>query len=399
MAKTKKRIFSAHPVIALDSSLNESLRRKLRERIRLYDYKVIDLRVTREAIPFGTNVVGLFTRNVTHSHVFRDLQKKGCKVVRCGGRFKIPDWDDVVPAILFDIAAAGRLAAEHFAERQFKEVAFIGNYPWRDSPLLYNSFRDRALELGLKCHLLQIKKPSSIAHEQSKEKFGDKMVQIRKWLKKIPKPIGIFTYHDNHAALIYITASIAGFKVPENVALMGLGNDLSICDSLPVPLSSIDMNEDELTRHAVDNLISLLEKGPFKHDPIFIRPKGVVTRQSTNLLAIPDPMVAHALRFIWEHFAEQISIDDIAKEIGVARRTLTRKFRQHLGYSINYELRRKRLKKSCELLLGTRMTIADIAAAAGFPSTPYFHIVFRNAFGMTPGNFRKRQMDKNAKAI
>lgn len=391
MPNKRNKNLSAPPVIAMNPYMSLALRKEVSERIRYYGYKVIDLKLTRNAIPPGTNIVGLVTQHFPYESLVKDFLKRGWKIVRCGP-ISFIDENGIIPEVVIDYAAVGKLAAEHFAERQYKDVAFVGNDPWANKPILYNAFHKRALELGCKCHLLQVKKSPNISKKDIEKKNEDRMLQIQEWLEQIPKPVGIFTYHDKHAALIYLTATLAGIQVPERVSILGLGNEIETCESLPVTLSSIDVNDAEMGRCAVDVLIKLINGETVPDSLTYIQPKGVVTRQSTNILAIPDAIMAQAMHFIWDHFAEQLSVDDIAKASGVSRRTLSRKFRQHLGHGINQELCRKRLEKSCELLRKTRMTIADVAAATGFPNTSYFYIAFRKDFGMTPAKFRNNSL-------
>jgi len=141
----------------------------------------------------------------------------------------------------------------------------------------------------------------------------------------------------------------------------------------------------------MDLLHHLIRGGSRPKGPIIIPPREVVKRQSTNLLAVSDSVVSRALDFIWSHYGEQISIDDVALSAGVSRSKLTRKFRQYLGHGVNAELRRKRLERVCKLLRRTDLTIAEIAARCGFPSLPYFNNAFKKAFGSTPGNYRKNK--------
>ena len=125
--------------------------------------------------------------------------------------------------------------------------------------------------------------------------------------------------------------------------------------------------------------------------PVMIPPKGVVERQSTNILAIPDPVVARALNFLWQHFAESLSVDEIAAEVGVCRRTLERGFRKHLKRSVNAELQRKRLEQCRKLFKTTDYTLAEIAPQIGFSSGNYLQIAFKKTFGITPRAYRLKK--------
>ena len=119
-------------------------------------------------------------------------------------------------------------------------------------------------------------------------------------------------------------------------------------------------------------------------------PREVTVRASTDVLATLEPVVARAVRFIWEHLAENLSVDDVADAVSVNRRALERLFRQELDCGVNAELRRRRLEVCCALLRTTDLSVSDLAPKIGFRSKHHLHTSFRAAFGCTPLQFRQR---------
>ena len=87
----------------------------------------------------------------------------------------------------------------------------------------------------------------------------------------------------------------------------------------------------------------------------------------------------------------ELSVDDVAEEVGVSRRSLERGFRQQLGRGVNEELRRKRLERCCELLLDTDLPLSEIVSMVGLRSKAYLHRAFLKAYGVTPGHYRKKR--------
>lgn len=391
MARKQKNKFSKTPVIILELGGSKSIFRGIYEKAMEFEFRVLDLKITQGTIPPNLNIIGHITSGINDKPIIKSILDKKLPVIRVGS-YPYPERDKIIPAIVPDAVTSGKLAADHFADRNFKSVGFVCNYPWAEDPILYNAFRERALERGCECHLLKIKSPLL---DKSSKRYESRKDQILNCLKDLPKPTGIFTYNDLSAARVYTIASNAGYEIPEEFAILGYANTQEICEFLPVQLSSIDINREEQGRFAVELLYSLINGGTKPTEPIIIPPKGVVIRQSTNLLAVPDPVVAKALRFIWDHFTEQISINDVAFVAGVARSTITRKFRECINHGVNSELRRKRLELAKKLLIASRMTINDIAIESGFPSPTYFHIAFKESFAMTPGDFRKKTKNKN----
>lgn len=387
MAKSKK-IFSKSSVIVLDLAREETLYEGIFEEAKKLGYGILDLNYTRKTILPGINVAGLLTKNFYHDSLISRFREQGLKVVRLG-RYPVTEKTETLPSVLPDLTKSGQIAADHFIDRQFRNIGFIGNYPWREEPYVYNGFKKQAKKRGCKCFLLQTKYLKKYNTNREKQ-FEYRMKQILEWLKKLPKPVGVFTYNDVNAAAIFSSARLGGVNIPEEVAILGMGNISLICNFLPVPLSSVDMNDTEKGRVAVILLHRLIHGYKEPAGPIMISPKEVIDRQSTNMLAVPDPVVSKALRFIWDNFKEQLSIEDIARATGVAKSTLSWKFRKHLNHGVNAELRRKRLEHAKTLLKGSLILVEDIAIESGFPNISYFYRAFRKTFNTTPEKFRKK---------
>ena len=383
MSSRTRYITKPDPVIVLDLKQDDRLYQGIFEETSKKGYAILNLKATNGAIPPGINIAGFLTMRPADSPWIIEKKEKGFNVVRLA-RYT-GEFDKTLPTVFSDLEAAGKMAADYFAERLFKDLAFIGNYPWSQEPVLYNAFQEQCLNRNCNCHLLRVKTKKIATQKNFKYRMG----QVLEWLHRLPKPVGIFSYNDFNISRTYTIAAINGFDVPGEIALLGLGNIKIECDFLPVPLSSIDLNLEEKGRVAVRLLSQLHHGATDQKTQIFIPPKGVVERQSTNLLAVSDPVVHHAISFIRDHYREQLSIDDIAKEAGVARSTLILKFNKHFDKGVNAELRRQRLQHAKLLLSETNMKISSIAPESGFPSPPYFYKAFLKEYGMTPGEFRE----------
>ena len=385
-AKNKKRVIRREkPVVLVAVERGVRLLTGIAEQAEEYGWGLLDLNITRGSRLPGVTPIGLLTGSLWDTPLVRDTLAEGIKVVRVG-HFPAFKGDLIVPAVIQDMRRAAHMAADHFAERGFKHLAYVGNYPGENP--WYNAFLDRAEKRGCNSHLLQVK-PASI-DLPGDIRLDNKKQQIGEWLVEMPKPLGILTYNDRNAVTIFATAKVIGLEIPESVSLLGLGNDPATCPFFPVPLSSIDMDDENWGRQAVKLLKKLVDGEPSK-SPLLVSPKGVVERQSTNLLAVSDPVVGRALRFIWDNYREQMSIDDVAAAGGVARSTICRKFKQCLGRGVNAELRRKRLEHCTRLLRTTHMTVEDILAVSGFFSKAYLFRAFRKTFGMTPREYRNQE--------
>jgi LacI family transcriptional regulator len=119
-----------------------------------------------------------------------------------------------------------------------------------------------------------------------------------------------------------------------------------------------------------------------------IPPIGVVARLSTDVLAIDDPRVAAAVRFIRLHACQGITVREVLEQTPLSRTALERQFRRYLGRSPQAEIRSVQLKRVRQLLAETDLKMDRIAELVGFPHPEYLFVVFKRQLGLTPGAFR-----------
>ena len=180
----------------------------------------------------------------------------------------------------------------------------------------------------------------------------------------------------------------AGVLVPEQVAVVGADNDELICNLCFPPLSSVIINDEQRGYQAAAVLDELMAGRAAPARRVDIEPVGVVSRASTDILAIDDPSLAASLRFIRDHACDSIGVDDVVAAVPMSRSALERRFRHVVGRSINDEIVRVRLNRAIELLSATQLELKMIAHKAGFGSPSYMGAVFRDKLGRTPGSYR-----------
>jgi Transcriptional regulator containing an amidase domain and an AraC-type DNA-binding HTH domain len=96
------------------------------------------------------------------------------------------------------------------------------------------------------------------------------------------------------------------------------------------------------------------------------------------------------VRYMEEHLDQKISLDDIARHIGMSRKGLSYFCSRYLPGGFTVFLNTLRLNRAAELLVLTEYTILYIALSCGFDSISHFNDCFKKHFGTTPSNFRKR---------
>ncbi len=386
-AESQPRGRHERPVVVL-SRLPDTLLAEVARLTRDWNWDLRTTAHTNLEWPTDKPVAGaLVTDPPTDPNVQRMLAEKR-PVVRCG-RLPYPD-DKLLPTVLSDHAAQGRLAADHFAQRGFKHVTFVGYNPTdpaADAHELYLAFRERAEQHGMECHL-----KSLWADYQGAEVNRERQCIgiLADWLPTLPRPVGLFTYADFMAERALRACGKAGLDVPEEVAVLGRGNSW-LCEFCQMGLSSVDVAEAEGLKTALLLLHRLMNGGAAPTQPIMIAPRGIVVRQSTDVLAVADPRVARAMRFMWEHLDQDLSVDAIAHEVGVVRSTLERAFARALGRSVVAEMQRRRLAELCRLLHATNETVVDLAPQVGFRTMAHLFRCFRAAHGMSPRQYRLRE--------
>jgi LacI family transcriptional regulator len=99
-----------------------------------------------------------------------------------------------------------------------------------------------------------------------------------------------------------------GLHVPDEVAIVGITNDEFDCITAPVALSSVDLNASALGDQATRLLLRLIAGRPAPAKPILVRPAGVITRASSDMLATDDPIIARVVRHARDRLSSGIQI-------------------------------------------------------------------------------------------
>src|SRR5205823_184026 len=121
-----------------------------------------------------------------------------------------------------------------------------------------------------------------------------------------------------------------------------------------------------------------------------VPPLSVVLRQSTDVLAIDNPIVADALRFIREHADSLIDVHNVLERVAVSRRALERLFRKTLGTSVAQEIRGAHVRRARDLIASTELGMEQIARLSGFSGYDHLWMTFRKAMSVTPVEYRQR---------
>ena len=317
--------------------------------------------------------------------IVRDRSGKSCRLA-LQTHAKVVDLGENrhfgIPTVLTDHAACSRLAAGHLKSCGLRNFAFVGikNRPFSDKR------RDAFLQEVDHCHVFELKD-----NEHALSSWGTNHSAFIRWLKKLPQPIGIMGCYDLAGVRVLQSCNVAGIGVPDSVAVIGVNNDELQCSMTTPSMSSVIQNQERVGYEACYLLHRLMDGREMPETPLVVPPLGVVARRSTDILVIPDRLVVRALNLIREYACDGLTIDLIAQQLNVSRRTLERRFFASLGKNPHEEIVNSQLKRACELLMMSRLTLANVAKQVGFNSVSYFTQLFTRRFGVSPNDFRREK--------
>ncbi|MCB1063188.1 MAG: DNA-binding transcriptional regulator [Verrucomicrobiae bacterium] len=284
------------------------------------------------------------------------------------------------PLVHVDDSLIAAEAARHFRERDFRHFAFFGiaGENWSER-------RRRGFEKACdgKVAILESKRGAAEASKAS-------LNTLRTWLRELPKPVGILVASDQRGLLLLEACRAEEIAVPEEVAVVGVDNDVPLCEISSPPLTSIRAGHFRVGYESA-RLLDGMMQGEMNPPPgsVLVPPTGVVVRGSSDTLAIDDPAIAAGVRYLREHLAESTTNDAVARAVGISRTLFQQRFRVAMGQTVRDYLIGLRLQRARLLIETSDLTLADIAQRCGFKHQEYLGDVFRRHFGITPGKLRQ----------
>jgi LacI family transcriptional regulator len=286
-----------------------------------------------------------------------------------------------------DIEAMGRMAADHFSNnglQNFGYFSYEGTFFIKEH---CGAFCRVLAEKDADCRIYRappVREP--VSHWDERQRPG-----VAKWLRSLPRPIGIYTPGDTHAVRLLEICRELGIAVPEEMAILGIGNDPVICETLRPTLSSLDLDARRIGYEAA-RLLDRKMAGKQANEVILVRPSHIAVRQSTDAVVMNDPDMVQAVRFIRDCACTGIDVARLAEEVGLSLSVLERRFRQHLGRTPKAEIMRIQIEHAKRLLAQTDTNCMTVAKKSGFHSLSYFTAAFHRETGMTPNAYRRMSL-------
>ncbi len=293
-----------------------------------------------------------------------------------------------IPNLTGDYYLTGVMAARRLCGHGFKNLGFFGyeNVCWSDGRL--KGFQET---LRKEYHIDNL---HIFMDRQLSSLWSYDTSALQHWLFSLPKPIGIFACDDNQAEILVETCQAAGINVPLEVAVMGVDNDEVTCNLTSPAITSINVDIEKAGFEVAQMVTRMVQDRSYRGEDIVIRPVAVVGRGSTGIQATNDPVVASAMRFIYQNRMRKILVADVLREVPVSRRLLEQRFKAVTGASLYTVISNLRIDYFAQQLITSSDTVAEIAARMDEPDTKSLSRRFRALKGCTPTEYRKKKLRK-----
>ena len=289
--------------------------------------------------------------------------------------------------VLEDTTETARLVVDHFLSRGLRHFIYFSdalNWIYQERG---DAFVQALRQSGHTVHWLRW-------HESPAYRADRKAWKARRdWLageiRRVPKPAGVFAASDGLALELVEICEEKNLAVPEEVAIVGAGNNLLAVDAMHTPISSVDVNLEQIGYQGAKLLDGLMRRQPVP-TPVRVPPFRLVVRKSSDLVAVQHPGVAQSLRFMWEHCQEPIGVRDLAKAAAMSLRNYHHAFMENLGRSPGVELQRIRIDRAKKLLSDSPEKMDAIASLCGYGKGNTFWVAFKRATGVSPKQYQRQ---------
>ncbi len=279
-----------------------------------------------------------------------------------------------------DDEAVGRLAGKHLTEAGFRRLLFVG---------IAGHGYSEARKRGFLAVVAEVSGAEAEVADVSTGDWDRSLERVGGVVASAPGPLGVFACRDPMAANVCDLAESAGRNVPADVAVLGADNIRTTCEFHNPTLSSIALPWEQVGFRAIELLDGMMHGEPPPAGPVLLEPIGVVQRESSDVLALNDPVVRDALRLIESGAASGLSVAELAEQLGVTRWLLLERFREHLGRSPGEQIRLVRLQLAQDMLSRSDAPLARVALDCGFCSQSHFTKAFHKHTDQTPAAYRK----------
>lgn len=292
-----------------------------------------------------------------------------------------------IPYVDSDNERIGALAAEHFLKRHFQHFAYYALLDWPVDRLRGEGFARQLKQAGHDCTWLTW----SACRGHRKNTWDNRQQWLKREIRRLPKPLAFFTLDDLRAAELIEAGQQLGLRIPEDLAVLGVGNHKLLSNTTAVALSSIAIDEKSIGYQAARLLNRCMHDKKSAPENVLIPPSSIVERKSTETIATNHPEVSKALRFMMLNYQKPIGIQDLVAATALSQTRLYQAFQAEFGESPARFLTRVRLDRAKQMLDNPTTKLATISQACGFGDPINLFRVFKRFEHLSPKQYREEK--------
>jgi len=336
-----------------------------------------------KTVPYYDGVIGR-----VKYEAYDEIKRLNIPVVNTWATNAIKD----LTSVIVNFEKVAEMAADHLIKKGFRNFVLIDFRSSGTKQVFFKGFMNKVKPYGCPVKRYLISHNTDMVASLW-NKFND---DFESWIKDWKYPLGIVVAMSSIGPKITSRCIESGLRIPEDVAIVSSGNDLSFCEGRHPTISSVDINYFQAGYESARLLDMKMRGEEPKEKTFFIEPRAFVARESTDSYAVQDKDVQLALRYISENYDDNIQVIDVVEAVDVSRSTLERRFQDIIGHSIYDEINRLRLSSVKRLLIETDMDIKNICKESGFSSSHHLRRVFFKDTGINPGEFRKKNQSSSS---
>jgi len=293
--------------------------------------------------------------------------------------------------VLCDDHAVAERAAEFFLSRGYESFAFAGlsDTPIGD-PDMFNSenretgFRRRVEKSGKTFSSYHEKLPPGGCHYTGGEALGS-------WLRALPKPCALLACSDTLAQSVLDECRKRRIGVPQQIAVLGIDNEPSVCENTKPSLSSIEPDFFGGGYRAAEILDEIMRLKPSQASirRVTYGLVGLSERMSTSNTTGLRLRTARALETIRNRALAGLTAKQLADEMGLTTRSLELAFRSASQGTVRDAILNVRLAEAERLVKHTKLCADEIAKRCGFRTGSALKAIFKKRFGTSIRTCRK----------
>ncbi|NDV61463.1 substrate-binding domain-containing protein [Puniceicoccales bacterium CK1056] len=322
---------------------------------------------------------GIIAR-ISDPAILKNLKAKNTHIVDVLGNVQKSPF----PLVKCDDRKIGRMVAEHFIGNGHRHFAFLGFSSER-----WSFERQEAFGQSLEKEHGQVSLCHLNPRHQGPAHWHRNLDHVASWVEGLPKPCAMLVASDQFGPLAMKACERSGISIPEEISIVGVDNDQSFCELCRPQLSSIEPNHTRVGYEAARLLDALITDERTSETLLETPPLSLYTRGSSDTMAVSDPALVKAMRFIRQEACNGISVDHVAESAGVSRSVLQRRFKDQLGRTVGDIILSVKLRRARDMLAFTKISIPEIAERSGFNYQEYLNYIFKKHLSTTPVRFRE----------